>query len=145
MAEKDKIYNAYHNMKSRCYLPTYPKYEMFGGRGIKVYSQWLGKDGFQNFYEWAMNNGYRDGLVLYQIDKKQSYFPCNCQWVEKGIQNNNLSKNNYYTYNGETKSVSDWARQYGIDRNVLNKRLRRGWDFEKAVSVKVRGYKEYEK
>ena len=33
------------------------------------------------FYEWAKDNGYKEGMKLYRIDKNQGYSPANCKWV----------------------------------------------------------------
>lgn len=44
------------------------------------------------------------------------------------MQESNKSTNFYVTHNGETKTVSEWARIYNIHRCVLVKRLRRGWN-----------------
>ena len=127
-------------MKSRCYLPTFSRYEYYGGRGIKICQEWLGKNGFDNFYDWAMTNGYADDLTIDRIDTNKDYCPENCRWVDRKTQNNNTRINHYYTYNGETKTVSQWAELYNIHRCVLNNRLRRGWTFENAVSQAVGKY-----
>ena len=36
-------------------------------------------------------------------------------------------------HNGQTKSVSDWARHYGLSVNTLNGRLYRGQSFSEAI------------
>lgn len=136
----ERVYRIYHNMKSRCYLPTFSRYEYYGGRGIKICKEWLGKKGFDNFYNWAMANGYADNLSIDRIDNNGDYSPTNCRWVTQLEQNNNSRKNHYITYNGETKSVSEWARIYNIHRCVLNNRLRRGWSFEKSINTKTGRY-----
>lgn len=141
----ERLYRIYHNMKSRCYLPTFTTYEYYGARGIKICKKWLGKNGFNNFYNWAMSNGYTDNLEIDRINRNRNYMPSNCRWTTRKIQNNNTRKNHFITYKGVTKTASQWAEQYNIQRNVLNKRLRRGWSFKDAVSTKVRRYIRYSK
>ena len=136
----ERVYRIFRNMYNRCYLPTFSHYEYYGERGIKICSEWLGKKGFDNFYKWAMANGYADNLTIDRINNNKDYEPQNCRWVDMVEQNNNSRKNHLYTYNGETKSVAKLAKQYNIHRCVLNNRLRRGWSFEKAVSTPVRRY-----
>lgn len=136
----ERLYSIFHNMKSRCYLPTFSRYEYYGGRGIKICQEWLGKKGFDTFYDWAMSNGYADNLTIDRIDVNKDYCPENCRWVDRKAQNNNTRINHYYTHNGETKTVSQWAELYNIHRCVLNNRLRRGWTFENAVSQAVGKY-----
>jgi len=139
----DRLYSVYHNMKSRCYLKTFSRYEYYGGRGIKICKEWLGKNGFNSFYNWAVNNGYKNNLSIDRIDNDKDYCPENCHWVTQLEQNNNTRKNHYYTYNGETKTIAQWARQYNVDRYLLNIRIRRGWDFLKAIETPKRDYGGY--
>lgn len=41
---------------------------------------------------------------------------------------------------GERRMLSDWAREYGISRQLLFDRIRRGWDVELAVVTPPRKY-----
>lgn len=41
------------------------------------------------------------------------------------------------TYNGETKTVSEWAKQLGAKTDTLRKRLEDGWPVERVVTVRV--------
>lgn len=129
-----RLYSIWHNMKSRCYYRKSEKYKDYGGRGIIVCDEW--RNNFQAFYDWAMSHGYADDLTIDRKDVNGNYEPSNCRWVTQKEQHNNTRKNHYITYNGETKTAAEWARQYGIHRCVLNNRIRRGWNFEKAISVK---------
>lgn len=44
-----------------------------------------------------------------------------------------------YTYNGETKSLSEWSRYIGINYHTLCARIyKRNWSFEDAISIEVR-------
>ena len=137
----ERVYRIYHNMKSRCYLKTFSRYEYYGGCGIKICDEWLGKKGFDNFYNWSMLNGYSDNKEIDRIDYNGDYEPNNCRWVDRKTQNNNTRRNHYIKYNGETKTIAQWATIFNIHRCVLNNRIRRGWDFEQAISEKTRKYK----
>ena len=83
--ERSRIYAIYHNMKYRCQTSSAPAYKHYGGRGIKVCDEWLGEDGFQNFLEWAMVNGYNDDLTIDRIDIDGNYEPSNCRWITKSL------------------------------------------------------------
>lgn len=138
MSDRERLYSIFHNMKSRCYLPSFSRYNYYGGRGIKICKNW--KLNFNSFYEWAIQNGYKKGLTIDRIDNDKDYSPENCRWVAFKEQNNNTRKNHYYTYKNETKSISQWADIYGLHRCVLNNRIRRGWSFEQAIKTPTKRY-----
>ena len=129
-----RIYKTWHNMKSRCNNPNATKYEIYGGKGIKVCDEWMD---FENFYRWAIENGYNDSLSIDRIDGNKDYEPSNCRWVDYKTQNNNKSQNHLITYKGRTQNISQWARELGMDANTLGTRLARGWNIEKAVTTPV--------
>ncbi|MEL4861582.1 hypothetical protein AAEU42_10085 [Pseudoflavonifractor phocaeensis] len=76
-----RLYRIYSGMKQRCYNPHAPQYSRYGGRGITVCPAWLGPEGFQHFYKWAMEHGYKDPLTIDRINSNQGYAPENCQWL----------------------------------------------------------------
>lgn len=133
---KTKLYSVYRNMKQRCLNPNKKSYVRYGGRGITICDKWLGRNGFMAFYEWAMNNGYSEGLTIDRIDNDGNYEPENCRWADRVTQNNNFSRNRKYTYNGETHSLSEWGRikPNGLGYEILRSRLRDGWDVEDAFT-----------
>lgn len=85
-----RIYRIYHSMKQRCNNPNSAHYEYYGGRGIKVCSEW--QDDFQTFYDWAMSHGYSDDLSIDRIDVNGNYEPSNCRWATKTTQSFNRKK-----------------------------------------------------
>lgn len=82
-----RLYRIWNGMKNRCYVPSQTKYEQYGGRGITVCDEW--KNSFENFYKWAMENGYRDDLSIDRIDGDGNYEPGNCRWADDSTQNKN--------------------------------------------------------
>lgn len=131
-----RIYNAWRSMKKRCYLKTNHNYKHYGERGIKVCDEWLNDP--QAFYNWSMNNGYKDNLTIDRIDVNGNYEPNNCRWVDIKTQANNKRNNKSITYNGMTKTMSEWASYLNLDYGLLKSRILNGWTFEKAISIKNR-------
>lgn len=131
---KTRIYSIYKGMKDRCRYKTNDNYERYGGRGIRVCEEWLAD--YMNFYNWAINNGYKEGLTLDRIDPNKNYEPDNCRWATYKEQANNTRRNNFITYNGETHTLTEWAEKLGIKRSTLNTRIhRQHWNIEKALTT----------
>ena len=114
-------------------LTTDKDYINYGKRGIVMCDEW--KNDFVSFYDWAMDNGYREHLTIDRIDVNGNYEPSNCRWVTKEIQNKNTRRNINITYKGETHNVSEWASILNMNINTLYDRLRRGWSGEKTLST----------
>jgi hypothetical protein len=56
----------------------------------------------------------------------------------------NLRKNVYFTYNGITKTISEWARELGIPLTTFNRRIKQNRPLEQIIS-KERLKRKYEK
>ena len=135
-----RLYAVYTAMHQRCENPNCDHYDRYGGRGIYVYKEWSGENGFSNFREWAMSHGYdpdapKGECTINRINNDGPYCPENCEWVNRTTQMNNTSANRYITYNGETRTASDWANILGIKFSTLENRLINGWPIEKALST----------
>ena len=79
-------------MIERCYNQNHSSYKYYGGKGIKVCDEWLGKYGYVKFYLWAMENGWVSKATLDRIDANGGYYPDNCRWVSMRVQSVNKSK-----------------------------------------------------
>lgn len=130
---RSKIYSCHKAMKERCLSPTSQCYKHYGGRGITVCEEWLGEHGFENFYKWAIENGYSENLTIDRIDVNGNYEPSNCRWVTMKVQNNNQRSNHRITINGENHTVSEWAEIVGIKRATIYSRIKSGMDEVSAV------------
>jgi hypothetical protein len=52
-------------------------------------------------------------------------------------QMQNTRNTRLITYRGQSKSISEWAREYGLKPRTLNARLNRlGYSFEDAINKK---------
>ena len=126
-----RLYNIWCNMKARCNRTNHHRYPLYGGRGIKVCEEW--DNSYNQFYLWAINNGYQDNLTLDRINVDGNYEPKNCRWTTQKVQCNNSRRNHYLTYKGKTQSISEWADELGINYSVLRGRIQRNWSVERAL------------
>lgn len=136
---KTRLHNIWHSMYCRCYYPSTNQYKNYGGKGIEVCEEWKNAEGFVNFYEWAINNGYDEKLTLDRIDNEKNYCPENCRWSTSKFQSNHKTNNVYYTFKNKTQTAKQWCEEYGILQTTLNDRLKRGWTFEQTLTIPTKG------
>ena len=131
---KTRLYNIWGDMKQRCLNAKSKEYHRYGGRGIKICSEWV--NCFENFYNWSFKNGYSDELTIDRINNDGNYEPNNCRWVTTKEQKRNWSRNIFITYKGETKCVQDWCEKFGLHNNVVCNRYRKGFPLDMVFSKK---------
>lgn len=108
---QDGLRNVHSSMIQRCENPKRQQYSRYGGRGIKVCEEWLGSNGFLCFYNWAMENGYSEGLSIERKNVNGNYCPENCCWITMKEQQRNKRNNVLVKYNGEELLLSDVAKK----------------------------------
>lgn len=129
-----RIYRIWRDMKTRCSCPSAKAYERYGGGGINYIVEW---EDFEPFYNWAINNGYKEGLTLDRIDYNGNYEPKNCRWATVKTQCRNTRVNKLITYKGETHCVAEWAEILGINQKLIYDRLRKNWTIEKVFETQL--------
>ena len=130
------LYCIYNSMKERTTNKNIADYKYYGDRGIKVCKEW--ENDFMEFYNWAIDNGYKEGLSIDRIDVNGDYEPSNCRWATAKQQLNNRTFNHNITYKGETHTISEWSEKIGINRYTLYCRINTlHWPIEKAFTQKV--------
>lgn len=112
-----KLYKVWLGMKDRCNNPNHASYKYYGGKGIKICSEWE-KDYF-SFENWAFDNDYKNGLTIDRIDPNKDYMPENCRWIT--LENQSLNRTNtiYTLYNGKFRLLSSLSKELNIPYNKL--------------------------
>jgi hypothetical protein len=113
----------------RCTNTSDPAWHRYGGRGISVDPRW------NDFATFFANMGLRPGpgYSIERRDNDGNYTPENCHWATRLEQARNRSTSRRISYNGETKTVAEWAESTGINVETLRGRLRRGVAFWDAI------------
>ena len=131
-----RLYQVWSSMKRRCDLPTVKAYKDYGGRGISVCDEWMD---FQNFYDWAIANGYdetapRGQCTIDRINIDGNYEPSNCRIITQTEQCLNTRRNRILTVDGKSQTVKEWCEELDVDRSLISNRINQyGWDEEKAI------------
>lgn len=127
------LFHCWQSMRSRCYNPNNKEYKHYGARGISVCPEW--KDS-RTFIEWALNNGYKEGLTIDRIDVNGNYEPSNCRWTTMLRQARNKRNTRYIHFEGRYLPIRDVAEITGIKAATIIQRLdKRGWDEYSAAHL----------
>lgn len=125
---KHPLYAVFNMIQQRCNNPKNWSYKTYGGRGIKC--EW------QTFIEFYNDTGHfwSEGLTVERIDNNGNYSRTNCRFATRKEQANNMSRNVILEFNGQKKTLQQWAEQIGIKVGALRARITRGISVEKALS-----------
>lgn len=123
------IYRVWIRMKQRCYNKKYPAYHWYGARGIEVSKEW---HDFSIFYK-DIGDKPSPKHTLERIDNNGNYCKENCKWATMKEQSSNRRSNVFIEFNGERKTVSQWAESIGIVHWSMQKRLRK-WPLSRALT-----------
>lgn len=143
----NKLNGVYHGMLRRCYNSNQKSYKRYGGRGITVCKEWLDPElifegtkhstkGWLSFQNWALSNGYKEGLTIDRINNNKGYSPENCRWVDKKVQSNNRSYCRLITYKEKTQNLKQWCEELGLNYKNMHKRIfQEKWSIERAFET----------
>lgn len=133
-------YGVWQGMKGRCRNMDCLRY---GGRGIKVCDRWQ-----ESFGDFIRDMGLRPGpeYSIERIDNDGGYWcghceeclangwPSNCYWATREKQANNTRRNRFIEFDNRRQTLSQWAREIGITRQLLHWRLKNNESLEQALS-----------
>lgn len=77
---RSRLYGIWSNMRNRCNNPKLPEYKYYGGKGVKVCSEW---DNYLKFKKWSLKNGYKKDLTIDRVNSDKGYYPENCCWTTR--------------------------------------------------------------
>lgn len=136
------LYSVWDGLIGRCYNKNHPKYYRYGGRGVRVCSEW--KNNFGLFYDWAIDK-WEKGLSL-DKDKFSPnrvgiiYCPQYCCFLTRKENSMYRENSHIVEYKGEKMCVAQLADKYGINYQTFQSRLRYGWTVEEIVTIPLFKY-----
>lgn len=132
-AAKTAEFRVWGHMRGRCSNPTDAAYANYGGRGIKVCERW---GSFENFLA-DMGERPTPQHTIERKNNDKGYAPDNCIWASRIVQANNRRSSKSLTANGQTMTISAWAKHKGMPYHTLYDRLQR-MSVEDALSLPLR-------
>ena len=114
----------YNGMKQRCYNQKDIEFKNYGARGIGICEEWLASP--DAFFDWAIENGYKEGLTIERKNVNEGYSPENCTWITMAEQQANKRSNVFVDIHGEKVTLAEASRIIGVGESAIWMRLHRG-------------------
>lgn len=138
--------NIWYGMLRRCFTKG-KMADGYGNRGITVCQRWRCLEGLSNFVADMGRRPSKD-YSIDRIDNDGHYscgkcdecrtkgWPANCRWADRTTQSRNRRCARRFTHNGQTKCLSEWCEDLGLDYSTVLYRLKTGQSFEQAIDSK---------
>jgi hypothetical protein len=132
-ANYNSAYANWRMLRHRC-NSNRGRNKRYCGRGITYDPGW---DDFETF---LLDMGDKPGAEysIDRIDNDKNYCKENCRWATQVTQQNNKCNNRFITFNGQTRSLSEWAQLINIKPGTLRNRLEDNWSIEKALTTPLK-------
>lgn len=127
-------YNAWMLMRRRCNAPSPAERDNYKGRGIMVCERW-------SSYEVFLADVGRRPTPRHSLDRINNdgnYEPGNVRWATRVEQAANKRNTKLIEFSGERHVAAEWGRITGIPGTAISRRLRAGWEVEKALTQPFR-------
>lgn len=122
LGKSKRTYQLWRAIKDRCFNPNCAAYHRYGGRGVTMCDRWR-----TSYADFVADIGEQpEGMTLDRIDNNGNYEPNNVRWVTRKEQANNRSTNVFVTYQGETKTLMQWAEHLGWEYGLIASRWKSG-------------------
>lgn len=127
------IYCIRARILQNCYNPKNVAYHLYGKKGITVCELW--RNGAKDFYNWCIENGWKEDLVVHLKRGKKVFSPENCEILSAG-ESMREHRGKRITIESETLNVFEWSKICGLSRHTILDRLTKGYSEKDAVFAK---------
>jgi hypothetical protein len=108
---KHPLYNVWSGIKRRCYNKNQKSYKNYGSKGVVMCEEW--NNSYRSFYEWCMNNGYKNGMAITRIGDIGNYEPSNCEIKTFSENSKEIDRNHMKTI--------EYRKRISIEKSKLSK------------------------
>lgn len=117
-------HRAWYQLLKRCTDLNHFAYANHGGRGVRVCPEW--SDPGTGFQQFLTDMGPRPDSKhsLRRIDPDGDFKASNCHWA---VSAGRSRKSHVVTYQGESRSLSEWSRLVGLPIDTIRGRLKLEW------------------
>lgn len=120
-------YQAWSDMRQRCYNPNDGEFKRYGARGITVCDEW--RESFEAFYAHVGPRPSPDHSID-RIATDGHYVPGNVRWSTRKEQQRNRRNTTFIEFRGERMPLTKAAEIAGVNRSTARARHRRGRPIE---------------
>jgi len=130
------LYGKWRDIKQRCSNTKCKAYRNYGAKGILICDEW--KNNFLSFYNWAITNGWENGLTIDRIYNNKGYCPDNCHFVT-------LSENTSKTCRRKLNEIAVKVIKYYLAKGVYYRELAKIYKVDHATIWQIKNNKTWER
>lgn len=123
------LYSKWRGIIARCEYKNINMYYRYGGRGISMCREW--RDDFMKFYNWSLENGWKEGLEIDRKNTDGDYTPDNCRYVTRTFNNRNSTqckldwdKVDYIREHKDKYTSRELADKFGVGTDTIRSVIR---------------------
>jgi hypothetical protein len=128
-----RLYGIWTDQRDRCNRESHKYYDSYGGRGIKMASE------FDDFSVWllyveSLENAYKDNYTIDRVDNDKGYEKGNLRWASKSVQAHNTRRIRTTNKTGFRGVITTKSGKFSASIGVNSKKLHLG-TFNLAVEA----------
>jgi len=128
-----ELYHIWQSMRNRCLNPKAKSFKDYGGRGIKICTEW------NSYSQFKSDMSPRPvGTSIERIDNDGDYTPQNCRWATRKEQQRNQRITRKVVVRGKTYLAVELAERSGMKTDTIVKRAEANLTLKQILDNKRR-------
>lgn len=132
-------WTAWRNMIQRCTNKKAKAFMDYGGRGISIFDEWIGPEGFGKFVAYVGKRPSPKHSIDRYPNNNGNYEPGNVRWATRVQQNRNRRNTIFVLVGGLMTAVGQISDESGMSCEKIRKRIKRGWQPSEIIDTQL-GY-----